>query len=318
MAAPEQDRVGPPVLPVEQVVDQTRRPSVIASQVDISYRVFGTGSGEEPDPQDEVGAVKRFVSRSRSGVGVREIHAVRGVSFVAYRGESVGLIGRNGSGKSTLLRSIAGLVPPTGGQIWIDGRAALLGVGAVLLPKMTGRQNIQIGCLAQGMTPAQVEEVAEEIVEFADLGRFIDLPMNTYSTGMSARLRFAISTAAVPEILVVDEALATGDSSFKDKAEERITELREQAGTVFMVSHSRSSIEKMCDRVLWIDEGRLLADGTPAHVFGLYGRKYGKHRHTWRERFDQAKLIEETEGREAADEYLARWEQRANAKFRKT
>ena len=226
MAVPDQDRTVPPVLPAEKIVDPARRPSVIASQVDITYRVFGTGSGQEPDPQDEAGAFRRFVSRSRAGVGVREIHAVRGVSFIAYRGESIGLIGRNGSGKSTLLRSIAGLVPPTGGQIWIDGRAALLGVGAVLLPKMTGRQNIHIGCLAQGMTPARVEEVIEEIVEFADLGRFIDLPMNTYSTGMSARLRFAIAAAKTHDVLLIDEALATGDAKFKNKSKRRIEELR--------------------------------------------------------------------------------------------
>ncbi|QFG70020.1 ABC transporter ATP-binding protein [Ornithinimicrobium pratense] len=301
----------PPQLPPGSIVDQTRPPSVIASHVDITYRVFGTGSGPEVDPQDDAGIFRRLATRSRSGVGVREVHAVRDVSFVAYRGESIGLIGRNGSGKSTLLRSIAGLVPPTGGQIWIDGRAALLGVGAVLLPKMTGRQNIHIGCLAQGFTPAQVEEVIDEIVEFADIGPFIDLPMNTYSTGMAARLRFAISTAAVPEILVIDEALATGDSAFKDKAQERIETFQAQAGTVFMVSHSRSSIEKMCDRVLWIDEGRVLADGEPEPVFGLYNRKYGKHRQVWRQRFEEAKEIELNEGPEAATEFLDRWDRRA-------
>lgn len=301
----------PPEVPPTELVDGARQPSVIASHVDISYRVFGTGTGSEVDPQDEAGALRRLVSRSRSGVGVREVHAVRDVSFVAYRGESVGLVGRNGSGKSTLLRSIAGLVPPTGGQIWIDGRAALLGVGAVLLPKLTGRQNIRIGCLAQGLTPHQVEEVMDDIVEFADIGPFIDLPMNTYSTGMGARLRFAISTAAVPEILVVDEALATGDAQFKEKAQERIEQFRRQAGTVFIVSHSRSSVEKMCDRVLWIDEGRLLADGAPAPVYGLYDRKYGKHRQVWRQRFEEAKEIEAAEGSDAAAEFLDRWERRA-------
>ena len=209
-------------------------------------------------------------------------------------------------------------MPPTRGQIWIDGRAALLGVSAVLLPKLTGRQNVRIGCLAQGLTPAEVDAVMDEIIDFADIGRFIDLPMHTYSSGMGARLRFAISTAAVPDILVVDEALATGDAAFKEKAQERIKEFQSKAGTVFMVSHSRSSVEKMCDRVLWVDEGRILADGSPQVVYGLYSRKYGKHRATWRERFDQAKLLEQTEGREAADEYLAQWEQRANAKFRRT
>lgn len=315
MAGPE-DRPAPVELPAEELVDGDRRPSVVASHVDVTYRVYG--SGPEEEPQDEAGLVRKLLSPRRAGVGKQEVYAVRDVSFVAYRGESIGIIGRNGSGKSTLLRSIAGLVPPTAGSIWLDGRAALLGVSAVLLPKLTGRQNIEIGCLAQGLTPAQVEAAMDGIVAFADIGRFIDLPMNTYSSGMGARLRFAISTATVPDILVVDEALATGDAEFKEKAQARIAEFREQAGTVFMVSHSRSSIETMCDRVLWVDDGRLLADGAPAHVYGLYGRKYGKHRHTWRERFDHAKMLEETEGREAADEYLALWEQRANARFRRT
>lgn len=310
MGAPDEVTAAPE-LPAREVVDADRRPTVIASHVDITYRVFGSGTGSEVDPQDEAGALRRFVSRGRSGVGVREVQAVRDVSFVAYEGESIGLIGRNGSGKSTLLRSIAGLVPPTSGQIWIEGRAALLGVSAVLLPKLTGRQNVRIGCLAQGLTPAEVDGVMEEIVEFADIGPFIDLPMHTYSSGMGARLRFAISTATVPDVLVVDEALATGDSAFKEKAQERIEQFRRQAGTVFMVSHSRSSVEKMCDRALWIDDGQLLADGEPRPVYGLYNRKYGKHRHVWAQRFEEAKEIERNEGAEAAAEFLDRWDRRA-------
>lgn len=300
------------------VAADPRRPTVVVSHVDITYRVFGTGDGSEPDPQDEESALRRLLSRGRPKIGVQEVHAVRDVSFVAYRGESIGIIGRNGSGKSTLLRSLAGLVPPTRGTIWTEGRSALLGVSAVLLPKLSGRENIRVGCLAQGLTPAQVDAVMDDIVEFADIGRFIDLPMHTYSSGMGARLRFAISTATVPDVLVVDEALATGDAEFKEKASARIEEIRQQAGTVFLVSHSRATIVNSCDRALWIDEGRLLADGSPNHVYGLYGRKYGKHRHTWRERFDRAKEIELREGREAADEYLAEWEQRANARFRRS
>lgn len=311
---PDLSAAAPEVRPPAEVVDSDRQPSVIVSHVDITYRVYGTGSGEAAadDGDPEAGAVRRLLSRPRSSVGVREVHAVRDVSFVAYRGESIGLIGRNGSGKSTLLRSIAGLVPPTRGDIWVDGRSALLGIGAVLLPKMTGRQNIRIGCLAQGLSPDETDRVTDEIIEFADIGRFIDLPMNTYSSGMGARLRFAISTAVVPDVLVVDEALATGDAEFKEKAQQRITEFRQQAGTVFMVSHSRRTIEKMCDRVIWIDEGRVLGDGPPRPVYGLYDRKYGKHRQVWRERFEQVKEVERLEGPEAAAEVLARWERRAS------
>lgn len=298
MAAPDAHRAG------VSAPGPDRAPSVICSHVDITYRVFGMGK-EEDDPES---TVKRMLSRSTRGMGVREVHAVRDVSFVAYPGESVGIIGRNGSGKSTLLRSIAGLVPPSRGQIWLGGTAALLGVGAVLMKELTGRQNIEIGALAMGLSPREVASRMGEIIEFADIGPFIDMPMNTYSSGMTARLRFAISTVVVPDILVVDEALATGDAQFRDRAAERIERIREQAGTIFMVSHSRGAIESMCNRVMWMDEGRLLADGQAGPVFGLYNRKYGKARHIWRERYAEIHRVIEEQGLEAARELLRRWE----------
>ncbi|MFK5634327.1 MULTISPECIES: ABC transporter ATP-binding protein [unclassified Ornithinimicrobium] len=283
---------------------EERVPSVVCSHVDITYRVYGVG--REGDDAD--GSVRRLLSRSTRGVGVREVHAVRDVSFVAYRGESIGIVGRNGSGKSTLLRTIAGLVPPTAGRLWLGGKASLLGVNAVLMPKLTGRENIWIGTQALGLTPAQVRASFEEIVEFAEIGDFLDLPMDSYSTGMGARLRFAISTAVTPEILVVDEALSTGDAHFRSKATERITQIRQNAGTVFIVSHSDRTIAAMCTRALWIDDGRLLADGDPRAVNGLYARKYGQHRQVWRQRFDEARRIEDIEGPEAAARYLRRWD----------
>lgn len=291
-------------------VDPTREPSVIASHVDITYRVFsGRGAGDDIDEGSR--ALRRLWRRGTAGVGVREVHAVRDVSFVAYPGESIGIVGRNGSGKSTLLRTIAGLVPPTSGRLWINGRAALLGVNAVLMPKLTGRRNVWIGALALGLSPEEVEARYDEIVAFADIGEFIDLPMSAYSSGMAARLRFAISTAVVPDILVVDEALATGDSAFRERATERIEQVRHEAGTVFIVSHSRSTIEQMCSRALWIDEGRLLADGEPGPVSGLYRRKYGKHRHVWRERYEEVERVIDEQGLEAARELLRRWEPEA-------
>ncbi len=261
MAAPEQAVAG-------DAVDPQRVPSVIASHVDISYRVFGAGTGARRTSPDNV--VGRWVSRGRRHVGVREVHAVKDVSFVAYRGESVGLIGRNGSGKSTLLRAVAGLIPPTGGDIYLNGRAALLGVNAVLMRQLTGGRNIMIGGQAMGLTRAQVREKYREIVTFADIGEFINLPMSAYSSGMAARLRFAISTASVPDILVVDEALATGDAEFKAKANERIEQIRQSAGTVFMVSHSNATIKNMCERALWLEAGRLVMDGTAEEVVDAY------------------------------------------------
>lgn len=282
--------------------------TVVASHVDITYRVFGHRNQVSEEEDLEERALKRLLTARSPGIGIREVHAVRDVSFVARRGESIGVIGRNGSGKSTLLRSIAGLVPPNGGRIWLSGRASLLGVGAVLLPKLSGRRNVEIGCQALGLGRAEIREVMPQIIDFADIGDFIDLPMSTYSSGMAARLRFAISTAVVPDILVVDEALATGDAQFKARAKERIEQIREQAGTVFMVSHNRSTIEETCNRVMWMDGGRLLADGDIGPVYGLYNRKYGAGRHLWRERYAQIQSVIDDQGLEAARELLRRWE----------
>jgi teichoic acid transport system ATP-binding protein len=301
MAGPDQ-AVTEPADPAED----GRTPSVIVSHVDITYRVYG--AGRALDEGDAEGAVRRLLNRSSRSVGVREVKAVRDVSFVAYRGEAIGIIGRNGSGKSTLLRSIAGLVPPDRGTIWLGGKAALLGVNAMLLPRLSGRDNIWIGGQALGMNRAEVARRMDEIIEFADIGSFIDLPMSAYSSGMAARLRFAISTAVVPDILVVDEALATGDEHFRERAAARINHIRAQAGTIFMVSHSRSRIESMCSRALWMDQGRLLGDGEVTPVFGLYNRKYGKGRHVWRERYGEIQRVIDEQGLDAARDLLRRWE----------
>jgi teichoic acid transport system ATP-binding protein len=301
MAGPDR-AVADPADPAED----GRTPSVVVSHVDITYRVYG--AGRSLDEGDAEGAVRRLLNRSSRSVGVREVKAVRDVSFVAYRGEAIGIIGRNGSGKSTLLRSIAGLVPPDRGTIWLGGKAALLGVNAMLLPRLSGRDNIWIGGQALGLSRAEVGRRMDEIIEFADIGSFIDLPMSAYSSGMAARLRFAISTAVVPDILVVDEALATGDEHFRERATARINHIREQAGTIFMVSHSRSRIEHMCSRALWMDHGRLLGDGEVTPVFGLYNRKYGKGRHVWRERYGEIQRVIEEQGLDAARELLRRWE----------
>lgn len=294
--------------PDSPVVDEDRRPSVVASNISITYRVFSPGRSQEDPEDDEVGILRRLLRQGTPSMGVREVDAVKDVSFVAYPGESIGVIGRNGSGKSTLLRTIAGLVPPTSGRLWLSGRAALLGVNAVLMPRLSGRRNVWIGAQALGLPPDEVRERFEDIVAFADIGEFIDLPMSSYSSGMAARLRFAISTAVVPDILVVDEALSTGDAQFRERANARIAEIREQAGTIFMVSHNANSIRANCSRVLWVDEGRLLADGQPSPVLGLYKRKYGAGRQKWRERYAEIHRVIEEQGIDAARDMLRRWE----------
>lgn len=255
-------------------IDGDRIPSVIADRVSITYRVFGTG--RETDGEDDESVLRRLVQRVTKGVGVREVHAVKDVSFVAYRGESIGIIGANGSGKSTLLRSIAGLVPPSRGRIWLGGRSSLLGVNAALMPNLSGRRNIWIGAQALGLTRREVRERFDEIADFADIGDFLDLPMSSYSSGMGARLRFAISTAVVPDILIVDEALATGDAEFKARAQERIDAIQQHAGTVFMVSHNAEAIKRGCERAIWLDDGRVVMDGPSESVVDAYTARYGR------------------------------------------
>ena len=236
-----------------------RRPTVIADDVHVVYKVKSDRARTSPRT--------KFISGPPRS---REVHAVRGVSFVAYEGESIGLLGRNGSGKSTLLRVVAGLLPATKGQVWAQGQPTLLGVGAALMGELSGARNIRLGGLAMGLTNKQIDEGYDDVVEFSGLGEFIDNPLNTYSSGMGARLRFAIATARTPPVLLVDEALATGDAAFRKKSESRIRKLREEAGTIFVVSHSLPSIIESCTRAIWMDQGQVLADGDVEEVAELY------------------------------------------------
>src|SRR5437763_11431131 len=255
---------------------EDRTPVVVVDDVHLVYRVAGRRSRANAPA-----ALYRMLRR-QAAPGSKEIHAVRGVSFVAHRGEAVGLIGPNGSGKSTLLRGIAGLMSPASGAIYTRGEPALLGVGAALLNDMTGERNIELGCLAMGMTPEEVREHHDGIVAFADIGEFISYPMNTYSSGMSARLRFAIAASKTRDILLIDEALATGDASFRRKSENRIRELVDGAGTIFLVSHGLQVIRDTCSRVVWLEKGRVVMDGPAEQVVDAYEDKYDPQARTKR------------------------------------
>jgi teichoic acid transport system ATP-binding protein len=240
-------------------------PTVIADDVHIIYKVMAGSGGKGT----AASALSRLVRRQERPT-IREVHAVKGVSFTAYKGDAIGLVGRNGSGKSTLLRAIAGLLPPAKGAVYTGGQPSLLGVNAALMNDLTGDRNVVLGCLAMGMSPAEIEQRYEEIVEFAGVGEFIDLPMRTYSSGMAARLRFAIGSAKSHDILLVDEALATGDADFKVKSEQKIKDLRDEAGTVFLVSHSLEVVTSTCNRALWLDKGALKMDGDAKEVVDAY------------------------------------------------
>ncbi|KDQ67632.1 ABC transporter ATP-binding protein [Streptomyces halstedii] len=246
----------------------TRVPTVVVDDVHITYTVNGARTGRG----SATSALNRIVSRGRPR-GARTVHAVKGVSFAAYRGEAIGLIGSNGSGKSTLLKAVAGLLPPSQGRVHTQGQPSLLGVNAALMSDLTGERNVVLGGLAMGMTRAQIRERYQDIVEFSGInekGDFITLPMRTYSSGMGARLRFSIAAAKSHDVLLIDEALSTGDARFQRRSKDRIMELREQAGTVFLVSHSNRSITETCDRALWLEAGTLRMDGPAKEVVAAY------------------------------------------------
>ena len=231
------------------------KPVVGVDDVHVIYKVFGTGKKAR-------GVKDSQAKKTR----MREVHAVKGVSFVVYEGETVGIVGSNGSGKSSLMRAIAGLFPATKGAVYTLGKPTMLGVGAALLPNLSGEKNIMLGGLALGFDKKEIAAASQSIINFSGLKDFIDLPMRTYSQGMSARLRFSIAAAKKHDILIIDEALAVGDRQFRMKAEAKIREMRQEAGTVFLVSHNMKSIQDTCNRVIWLEKGELLMDGDPVQV----------------------------------------------------
>lgn len=254
-------------------------PAVVVAHLDITYRVQGgTKSASASTAEDDESLFRGVFNRGRDLATVQSVEAVKDVSFVAYHGESVGIIGRNGSGKSTLLRAVAGLIPPTRGRVWVSGEPALLGVNAVLMSRLTGARNIFIGGQAMGLSKAEIRRRYADIVDFSGIGEAVDRPMSTYSSGQAARLRFAISTAATPDILMIDEALATGDADFKERSAAKVAEIREQASTVFLVSHSNATIRQLCSRALWMDKGVLIADGPADEVVAAYEATLPKKR----------------------------------------
>lgn len=249
--------------------DLTARPTVVCDDLHVDYKVAGRSRSGSA-----AGAIRRMLKGQGRGEVFRVVHAVRGVTFVAREGDAIGLIGRNGSGKSTLLRAVAGLLPAASGAVYTAGRPSLLGVNAALMRDLTGEANVRLGCMAMGMTRAQAEAKRDWIAAFADLGEFISMPMNAYSSGMQARLRFAIAASVSHEILMIDEALSTGDAEFRRRSEARIMELRKEAGTVFLVSHSLGTVRETCNRAIWLEKGQLLMDGEANEVVDAYEAVY--------------------------------------------
>jgi len=201
----------------------------------------------------------------------RDFRALRDIDLDVHRGETIGLIGRNGSGKSTLLQVICGILAPTAGKVEVRGRiAALLELGAGFNAEFTGRENVFLNGTVLGLERSEIEARFADIVAFADIGDFIDQPVKTYSSGMYVRLAFAVAINVEPEILVIDEALSVGDEAFQRKCFGRIQRIRESGATVLFVSHGASTVAELCDRVVLLDAGEMLAMGPPKPVISRY------------------------------------------------
>lgn len=225
-------------------------------------------------PTDKKGSLKKWVLDALRGrVSNRHFLAVDDVSFRIDRGESVGLVGRNGAGKSTLLKLVTGIARPTSGSISVRGQVApLLALGNGLDPTLTGRENIYLNGAILGYEKSWLRAHEESIIDFSELGAFIDAPVRTYSSGMTMRLAFSIATAASPEILILDEVLAVGDAAFQAKCRARISEIIADGATVFFVSHSLHDIQELCSRAIWLEKGRVVWDGPAADICPVFGQ----------------------------------------------
>lgn len=250
-----------PEMPQNPIIE----PTVVVDDISVVYRT----TSQTASRTNARTSVFQNLRRRRADSAVRTT-ALRNISFVAKQGDAIGVIGRNGSGKSTLMRVLAGLIIPDSGSVYASSNPVLLGVNAALISSMSGAQNIRLGCLAMGMGHAEIDAKFDDVVEMSGLEHEIFHPMNSYSSGMSARLRFAIAAAVDPEILLVDEALNTGDAQFKDRSKKRMDQVTQQAGTVFIVSHSLATITSTCNRAIWIDKGDFVMDGTPEDVAKEY------------------------------------------------
>lgn len=248
--------------PIVNSVSQDKRVAIRLENVSVKYRV----------PMERISTFKEYAIRKvQRRIRFQDFWAVRNVSMEIFKGEVFGIIGRNGAGKSTLLKLVARVLRPTEGRVWVKGRVApLLEVSAGLHPELTGRENVFLNGTLLGFSYKEMEEKYESIVTFAELRDFIDAPVRTYSSGMVARLGFAIATDVQPDVLIVDEVLAVGDEDFRKRCLARIEDFRDKGATVLFVTHSLDVVETLCNRVLWIDHGEAKAFGNALEVLNRY------------------------------------------------
>jgi ABC-type polysaccharide/polyol phosphate transport system ATPase subunit len=239
-----------------------REPRIRVQDVSVTYR---TSLESAPTLRNTV------LKLGRREKVVREVQALKHVSFEVPEGQVLGVVGANGAGKSTLMRTVAGILPPNSGRVEVHGRVStLLALGVGFNRKMTGRQNVVLGGLAAGLTRVQLAEKYDEIVKFAELEDFMDMPMQTYSSGMYGRLAFAVAVTMEPEILLIDEALSVGDARFRKKSFRKMRELCGENRTILLVSHALGSIKELCDQAIWIHQGELRMWDEPESVVDAY------------------------------------------------
>ncbi len=237
-------------------------PSVVVDNVSVTYKTTF-------DSRPTLRGMVRSLGRGEKVV--REVEAVKDVSFSIPHGTVLGIVGANGAGKSTLVRTIAGILPPTSGRIDVYGRVStLLALGVGFNKNLSGRDNVRLGGLAAGLQREQLEDKYEEIVAFAELGEFMDMPMRTYSSGMYGRLAFSVAVNMEPDILIVDEALSVGDARFRRKSANKMRELCGQARTIVLVSHALGTVRELCDQAIWMDKGVLRMWDDPETVVDAY------------------------------------------------
>lgn len=215
---------------------------------------------------------KEYVIKSiKRQVSYDEFWALKDISFEVKRGQSLGLVGLNGSGKSTMLKIIAGVLKPTKGHVTVRGNMApLIELGAGFDMDLTARENVFLNGALLGYNRAQMEEQYEDIVNFSELGEFMNVPVKNFSSGMVSRLAFAIATIGVPDILICDEVLSVGDFRFQEKCEERIGNMKENGTTILFVSHSLTQVEKICDKIVWLEKGHLKRFGDAQEICRIY------------------------------------------------
>jgi lipopolysaccharide transport system ATP-binding protein len=256
--------------------------AISVQHVSKHYRL-GAGPQGRGDLRDAVKAAgRRLARRFRQGDsgedegGTRDLWALDDVSFEVARGQVVAIIGHNGAGKSTLLKILSRITDPTSGEAWYEGRVgSLLEVGTGFHPELTGRENVFLSGAILGMTRREIAAKFDDIVDFSDMGRFIDTPVKRYSSGMFVRLGFAVAAHLDPEILIIDEVLAVGDASFQSKCLEKMRDVAHDGRTILFVSHNMGSVQALCDRAIVLKHGRIVAEGAPDEAASLYLQSTG-------------------------------------------